>query len=151
MAASKRQTEMILRELMQDRSGEVVDAALAARKAILKSAGECSEIIYETYCISNAFSFTGKQGQGFIHIATYANHVNIGFDRGTELEDPEGLLKGTGKLIRHIRLNTVSKCKARCNHSSDRSRRRTRTCDGREKGWGTPNTRSFLGEISQRP
>jgi len=111
MAASKRQTEMILRELMQDRSGEVVDAALAARKAILKSAGECSDIIYETYCISNAFSFTGKQGQGFIHIATYANHVNIGFDRGTELEDPEGLLKGTGKLIRHIRLNTVSDVK----------------------------------------
>jgi len=48
------------------------------------------------------FSFTGKQGLGFIHIATYANHVNIGFDRGTELEDPDELLRGTGKLIRHI-------------------------------------------------
>jgi len=53
--------------------------------AVLKSAGECSEIIYETYCISNAFSFTGKQGQVFIHIATYAKHVNIGFDRETML------------------------------------------------------------------
>jgi len=111
MAASKRQTEMILRELMQDRSDEVVDAALAARKAVLKSAGECSEIIYETYCISNAFSFTGKQGQGFIHIATYAKHVNIGLDRGTELEDPDGLLRGTGKLIRHIPLNNASDVK----------------------------------------
>ena len=68
-------------------------------------------MIYETYCISNAFSFTGKQGQGFIHIATYAEHVNLGFDRGTELEDPNGLLKRTGKLIRHVRLNSFADVK----------------------------------------
>lgn len=111
MAGSKQQTELILRELMQDRPDEVVAAALAARKAVLKLAGECSELIYETYCISNAFTFTGKQGQGFIHIATYAKHVNIGFDRGTELEDPEGLLAGTGKRIRHIRMSNASDVK----------------------------------------
>lgn len=102
---SSRNTELVLRELMQDRPEQVVSTAIAARKAVLKLAGECSELIYETYCISNAFTFTGKQGQGFIHIATYAKHVNLGFDYGTKLEDPEGLLQGTGKLIRHIRLN----------------------------------------------
>jgi hypothetical protein len=108
MAESKTQTEMILRDLMRDRKEEVVKIALAARKAVLKTAGKCSELIYETYCISNAFTFTGKQGQGFIHIATYAGHVNLGFDRGTELDDPEEKLKGTGKLIRHIRLNSIA-------------------------------------------
>jgi hypothetical protein len=108
MAESKTQTEMILRDLMRDRKEEVIKIALAARKAVLKAAVKCSEIIYETYCISNAFTFTGKQGQGFIHIATYAEHVNLGFDRGTELHDPNGKLKGTGKLIRHIRLNSIA-------------------------------------------
>ena len=108
MAESKTQTEMILRDLMRDRKEEVVKIALAARKAVLKTAGKCSELIYETYCISNAFTFTGKQGQGYIHIATYAGHVNLGFDRGTELDDPEEKLKGTGKLIRHIRLNSIA-------------------------------------------
>lgn len=108
MAESKTSTELILRDLMRDRKEEVVKIALAARKAVLKAAGKCSEIIYETYCISNAFTFTGKQGQGFIHIATYAGHVNLGFDRGTELDDPDGKLTGTGKLIRHIRLNSVA-------------------------------------------
>jgi hypothetical protein len=108
---SSRNTELVLRELMQDRPEQVVSTAIAARKAVLKLAGECSELIYETYCISNAFTFTGKQGQGFIHIATYAKHVNLGFDYGTKLEDPEGLLQGTGKLIRHIRLNGVSDVK----------------------------------------
>jgi hypothetical protein len=109
--APKGQTELILRELMIDRLEEVIKAALAARAAVLNSAGQCSELIYETYCISNAFTYTGKQGQGFIHIATYAKHVNIGFDRGTELNDPDGLLHGTGKLIRHVRLNSAADVK----------------------------------------
>lgn len=108
MVESKKQTELILRELMRDRKEEVVEIALAARKAVLKKSGKCSELIYETYCVSNAFTFTGKQGQGFIHIATYAGHVNLGFDRGTELKDPDEKLKGTGKLIRHIRLNSIA-------------------------------------------
>lgn len=108
MVGSKNETELILRELMQGREEDVIKIALAARKAVLKAAGKCSEIIYETYCISNAFTFTGKQGQGFIHIATYAEHVNLGFDRGTELDDPDSRLAGTGKLIRHIRLKSIA-------------------------------------------
>lgn len=108
MAGSKNETELILRELMRGREEDVIKIALAARKAVLKAAGKCSEIIYETYCISNAFTFTGKQGQGFIHIATYAEHVNLGFDRGTELDDSDSRLAGTGKLIRHIRLKSIA-------------------------------------------
>ncbi len=108
MPASDLPTEMVLRELMQNRADSVVEAALAARKVVLDLAGECSELIYETYCVSNAFSFTGKLGQSFIHIATYSGHVNVGFSRGTELDDPDGLLEGTGKLIRHIRLKGKS-------------------------------------------
>lgn len=37
--------------------------------------------------------------------------MNLGFDRGTELDDPDELLKGTGKLIRHIRLTTIADVK----------------------------------------
>lgn len=108
MAQAKVDTESILRELMRDRADEVVKIALAARRAVLEAAGACCELIYEVYCISDAFSFTGKQGQGFIHIATYAQHVNLGFDHGSALMDPDGLLQGTGKRIRHIRLSQVA-------------------------------------------
>jgi hypothetical protein len=38
----------------------------------------------------------------------YANgfkaHVNVGFFRGAELADPGGLLEGTGKFMRHVKL-----------------------------------------------
>jgi len=35
------------------------------------------------------------------------NHVTFGFHYGTSLEDPEGLLEGTGKNIRHVKLRTI--------------------------------------------
>lgn len=38
----------------------------------------------------------------------YANaftaHVNVGFFRGAELEDPDGILEGTGKFMRHVKI-----------------------------------------------
>jgi hypothetical protein len=35
------------------------------------------------------------------------NHVTFGFHYGTSLDDPESLLKGTGKNLRHVKLRTV--------------------------------------------
>lgn len=35
------------------------------------------------------------------------NHVTFGFHSGTSLEDPEELLEGTGKDIRHVKLRAV--------------------------------------------
>jgi hypothetical protein len=35
-------------------------------------------------------------------------HVTFGFHYGTSLEDPEKLLEGTGKNIRHVKLRSVA-------------------------------------------
>ena len=35
------------------------------------------------------------------------NHVTFGFLRGTSLPDPAGLLEGTGKNLRHVKLKTA--------------------------------------------
>jgi len=35
------------------------------------------------------------------------NHVTFGFHFGTSLKDPESLLEGTGKNIRHVKLREV--------------------------------------------
>lgn len=34
----------------------------------------------------------------------YTKHLNLGFNKGTLLNDPDKLLTGTGNLIRHIDL-----------------------------------------------
>ena len=38
------------------------------------------------------------------YVAPFKAHVNMGFMRGTEQDDPSGLLEGTGKRMRHVKL-----------------------------------------------
>jgi hypothetical protein len=40
----------------------------------------------------------------FGYVNAFANHVNVGFFRGAALPDPAGLLEGTGKRLRHVKL-----------------------------------------------
>jgi hypothetical protein len=47
-----------------------------------------------------------KMSEHFCHITFHTNHVNLGFNYGSELPDPEGLLQGTGKLLRHVKITS---------------------------------------------
>lgn len=77
--------------------------ALAVREVILEEAPEAIESISTGYAVAIGFSFTGKPlKDGFCHIATYSDYVNLGFNRGALLPDPNGVLEGAGKSIRHI-------------------------------------------------
>ncbi len=40
----------------------------------------------------------------FAYVNAFKAHVNVGFFRGAELADPNGLLEGTGKFMRHVKL-----------------------------------------------
>lgn len=40
----------------------------------------------------------------FAYVNVYSAHVNVGFFYGATLPDPSGILEGTGKLGRHIKL-----------------------------------------------
>ena len=40
----------------------------------------------------------------FAYVNTFKGHVNVGFFHGAELEDPAGLLEGSGKRMRHAKL-----------------------------------------------
>ena len=85
--------------------GEVIQKlALAARKLILEEAPEASEFVYEVYTIANHFAFTERPSDAFCFTTTHASWVNLGFNFGSLLPDPDGLLRGEGKIIRHIRI-----------------------------------------------
>ena len=40
----------------------------------------------------------------FGYVNTFKDHVNVGFFNGAALEDPAGLLEGSGKRMRHVKL-----------------------------------------------
>ena len=85
--------------------GEMIQKlALAARKLILEEAPAASEFVYEVYTIADHFTFTERPSDAFVFTTTHANWVNLGFNFGSVLPDSDGLLRGEGKLIRHIRI-----------------------------------------------
>jgi hypothetical protein len=40
----------------------------------------------------------------FAYVDVFKSHTNIGFFYGADLDDPAGLLEGTGKNMRHVKL-----------------------------------------------
>lgn len=50
---------------------------------------------HPTACVADA---------AFAYVNAFKAHVNVGFFRGAELADPEHLLEGTGKFMRHVKL-----------------------------------------------
>ena len=50
---------------------------------------------HPTACVADA---------AFAYVNAVTAHVNVGFFRGAEIADPERLLEGTGKFMRHVKL-----------------------------------------------
>lgn len=48
-----------------------------------------------------------KMSEGYTYILPYKNWVNLGFYKGAVLEDKNGLLEGTGKKMRHIKIRSL--------------------------------------------
>jgi hypothetical protein len=40
----------------------------------------------------------------FAYVNAFTAHVNVGFFRGAEIPDPHGLLEGTGRFMRHVKI-----------------------------------------------
>jgi hypothetical protein len=60
--------------------------------------GDVRELMHDgcpTACVGDA---------AFGYVNAYKDHVNVGFFFGALLEDPAGLLEGTGKRGRHVKL-----------------------------------------------
>lgn len=81
---------------------------LSARNLVLSAFPESNELLYHTHALTSVYSLSQKLSHGFVHIPVYTAHVNLGFNLGAFLTDPDKLLAGTGKKIRHIPLRQLS-------------------------------------------
>lgn len=60
--------------------------------------GDVRELLHDdqpTACVGDA---------AFGYVDAFTAHVNVGFYLGAELDDPDGVLEGTGKFMRHVKL-----------------------------------------------
>jgi hypothetical protein len=95
-----------LLDLLAGCSPGVTHIALALRELVLNEAPEAEEILYAVYAQVIVFKLPGRKRGAFCNIAAYSRHVNLLFYSGADLPDPHGVLKGTGKKMRHIRFDS---------------------------------------------
>ncbi len=78
------------------------------REYILELYPDCNELLYHTHALTAVFSISEKLSNAFCMVPIYSNHLNLGFNKGTLLKDPNNLLTGTGLFIRHIDIKETS-------------------------------------------
>ncbi|MFT7772892.1 DUF1801 domain-containing protein [Roseateles sp.] len=67
-------------------------------EALRRCGGDVRELLHDgmpTACVGDA---------AFAYVNAFRAHVNVGFFCGAELPDPAGLLQGTGRFMRHVKL-----------------------------------------------
>lgn len=69
----------------------------AVRAFVRKSAPELTERLY-----MGMPCYWGDRP--LLYIADHTKHVNLGFYEGAHLADPDGVLEGTGKSLRHAKV-----------------------------------------------
>jgi hypothetical protein len=85
---------------------DVQATAVAMRGVVLDEIGPCYETIFPFgRGTSVLYSTTEKRMKDNVClIVVYRDHVNLMFPRGVDLKDSEGLLEGSGKAMRHIKM-----------------------------------------------
>ncbi|MDW5265644.1 MULTISPECIES: DUF1801 domain-containing protein [Acidobacteriaceae] len=83
---------------MKEHSGELGAIAREWFERMRRCGDEVREILHDgcpVACLGDA---------PFGYVNVFTSHVNVGFFQGAALPDPDGLLQGTGKFMRHVKL-----------------------------------------------
>lgn len=83
---------------MREQPDELATIAQHWFEVMRNCGADVRELIHDdqpTACVGDA---------AFAYVDAFTAHVNVGFFRGAEMDDPMGLLEGTGKFMRHVKL-----------------------------------------------
>ena len=83
---------------MKEHAGELGSIARQWFEVMRKCGDEVLELLHDgcpVACVGDA---------PFGYVNAFTSHVNVGFFQGAKLADPAGLLEGTGKHMRHVKL-----------------------------------------------
>jgi hypothetical protein len=82
------------------------ELALDARELVLKVVAPSHESVLDAYALAMNYGFSERMKDQVVYIGVYTNHVNFGFHAGAAMQDPQGILEGEGKQMRHIKILT---------------------------------------------
>ena len=102
MAGAIREIHPDFLDLLEFKQPELIELFIDLREFVLDVYPDSNELLYHTHALTAVFSISDKLGDAFCMLPIYTKHLNLGFNKGTLLDDPHLLLSGTGNLIRHI-------------------------------------------------
>ncbi|RIV26972.1 DUF1801 domain-containing protein [Fibrisoma montanum] len=85
---------------------EVRDVALKIRELVRNVLPDAHESVQPGYR-TITYGTGPRMSDEICYIAPLSSSVNLGFQYGTQLPDPNGLLRGTGRLLRHIKFDAA--------------------------------------------
>lgn len=83
---------------MRDHPGDLAELAMHWFGVLRAQGDDVRELLHDghpTACVGDA---------AFAYVNAFRAHVNVGFFCGAMLADPAGLLEGTGRFMRHVKL-----------------------------------------------
>lgn len=86
---------------------EVAAQARAVLAKIRRRLPNAVELVYDnTYALVIGFGPTERPSEAVLSVVIYPRYVQLYFLNGAVLPDPDGRLRGSGKVGRHINLDT---------------------------------------------
>ncbi len=90
-------------------SPEVAALAQSILAAMRERYPTALELVYDNYnALAIGFGPTEKPSQAIFSIAIFPKWVSLFFLQGKGLPDPDGILKGSGNVARHVRLSSAA-------------------------------------------
>lgn len=111
-AAARRSAEAEVRELIAKVAPEYRALIGTMRRSLRKRLPSAHEVVYE-YADNFVISYSPDERgyEGVLAIRASAKGVDLYFNRGKDLSDPDELLKGSAKLVRFIHVESASTLK----------------------------------------
>jgi hypothetical protein len=99
--------DTVFEELMATSSPEIRSLGRRARALIYEVLPGTVEVVWPHQRSAGYGTGPRKMSEQFCWLAPLTRHLVFGFYYGTELPDPTGLLEGTGRLMRHVKIRTA--------------------------------------------
>ncbi len=96
-----------LAKLLKDKTSIVQQLYLDTHQLILET---LPDVVFSVDCKDGQTGYAARQygynGWGMAALSAHSKWVSLYFMRGVDLEDRDGLLEGSGKNMRHVKLHS---------------------------------------------
>lgn len=104
----ERPSEEQLRAVVDNRDPVIRELYFATHRLVVET---LPDVIYSVDCHDGEIGYGARQygynGWGMAAVVPYTKWVSLAFINGTSLEDPAGLLEGTGSTVRHVKVRSL--------------------------------------------